>query len=96
MNRTYLRFGVIWALILATIYIGDRFVRDVFLTADDTRAITPRGDLADSENTTVTLFAQAAPSVVYIFTQGGNARYRAVGNGYGAIDARHKFSHVHT
>ena len=46
MNRRWGLFAVIWLLILATIYIGDRFIRDVLLTDDAPRAVTPRGDLA--------------------------------------------------
>ena len=71
MNRRWGLFAVIWILILATIYIGDRFVRDVFLTAEVPRAVTPRGKLAAVETSTVTLFETTAPSVVYIFTRDG-------------------------
>ncbi|NQU72944.1 MAG: trypsin-like peptidase domain-containing protein [Rhodospirillales bacterium] len=73
MNRQ--RVGIyilIWLLILATIYIGDQFVRDVFLTADAPRAVTARGSLAETEKTNITLFERSAPSVVYIFTRNGN------------------------
>ncbi len=62
---------LIWVLILATIYIGDRFVRDVYLTADAPRVVTARGTLAESEQTSIKLFEQSAPSVVYIFTRNG-------------------------
>jgi len=34
-----------------------------------TREITPRGNLADFEQTTISIFNAAAPSVVYIFTE---------------------------
>ena len=37
MSRRWGLFAVIWLLILATIYIGDRFVRDVLLTDDAPR-----------------------------------------------------------
>ena len=63
---------LIWMLILATIYIGDQFVRDVFLTADAPRAVTARGSLSETEQTSIALFEQTAPSVVYIFTRNGN------------------------
>ncbi len=68
MNRRWGRYAVVWILILATIYIGDRFVRDLFLTGEAPRAVTPRGDLAAIERSTVTLFQSAAPSVVYIYS----------------------------
>ncbi len=76
MSRRWGLFAVIWLLILATIYVADRFVRDVFLTGDQPRAVTPRGDLAAFEQSTVRLFEEASPSVVYIFTRnrgGGGA-----------------------
>ena len=73
MNRRWKLFAAVWILILATVYVADRFVRDVFLTADAPRAIAPRGDLAAVESSTVALFESAAPSVVYIFTSGGGA-----------------------
>ena len=93
MNRRWGLFAVIWILILVTIYIGDRFVRDVFLTAEVPRAITPRGDLAAIEKTTVSLFETAAPSVVYIFTQdsaGGGA-----GSGFMWDRAGHVVTNFH-
>ena len=34
MGRRWGLFATIWVLILATVYIGDRFVRDVLLTDD--------------------------------------------------------------
>ena len=71
MNRRWGLLAVIWILILATIYIGDRFVRDVYLTADAPRVVTARGTLAESEQTSIKLFKQSAPSVVYIFTRNG-------------------------
>lgn len=71
MGRRWGLFATIWVLILATVYLGDRFVRDVFLTDDAPRAVTPRGDLAAFERSTVRLFEEASPSVVYIFTHGG-------------------------
>ena len=71
MGRRWGLFATIWVLILATVYLGDRFVRDVLLTDDAPRAVTPRGDLAAFEQSTVRLFEEASPSVVYIFTHGG-------------------------
>lgn len=47
-----------------------------------TREITPRGILADFETTTISIFNQAAPSVVYIFTE------RAVSDFFGSRDIR--------
>jgi 2-alkenal reductase len=76
------RFALIWILILATIYLGDRLVRDLLLTADAPRAVTARGSLADAERTAIDLFERTAPSVVYIFTRDGAGRARGAGSGF--------------
>ena len=47
MNSRTGRFALIWILILATIYLGDRFVRDVWLIAEEPRAVIARGSLAE-------------------------------------------------
>jgi 2-alkenal reductase len=39
------------------------------------REILPRGDLADFEKSTITIFNSAAPSVVYIFTENAESRF---------------------
>lgn len=82
MNTKFGRWAVIWFLLLVTIYVGDRFVRDVFLTADEPRAVTPRGSLAESEMSTIELFARAAPSVAYIITETGPANEGGAGSGF--------------
>ncbi len=82
MNSRNGRFALIWILILATIYLGDRLVRDLLLTADAPRAVTARGSLADAERTAIDLFERTAPSVVYIFTRDGAGRARGAGSGF--------------
>ncbi len=78
------RYLVIWALVIFSVWLGDRFVRDVFLTADEPRAVTARGDLSEAERATTALFAEAAPSVVYITTFGRPAGGRGAGTARGA------------
>ncbi len=95
MNRRWGLFAVIWLLILATVYIGDRFVRDVFLTDDAPRAVTPRGDLAAFEKSTVTLFEEASPSVVYIFTRNSGSRGSGAGSGLVWDRAGHVVTNFH-
>ena len=95
MNRRWGLFAVIWLLILATIYIGDRFVRGVLLTDDTPRAVTPRGDLARFEQSTVTLFEEASPSVVYIFTENRASRGSGAGSGLVWDRAGHVVTNFH-
>src|SRR5215210_6729912 len=47
-----------------------RFVFDRGTPARDPRPITPRGDLAADEKSTIDLFRKASPSVVYITSLG--------------------------
>lgn len=68
MSNKNIRFIIIWVLIIATVYVGNNFIRNVFLTSDAPRAIIPRGDLAEYEKTTMELFKNSSPSVVYLFT----------------------------
>jgi 2-alkenal reductase len=82
MNPRTGRFALIWILILATIYLGDRLVRDVLLTAEEPRAVTARGTLAEAEQSAIELFERSAPSVVYIFTRNGSGRGGGAGSGF--------------
>lgn len=93
MDRKIGRYIVIWILILATIYIGDQFVRDIFLTADAPRAVTARGSLAESERASITLFERSAPSVVYIFTRNGGRG--GAGSGFIWDSAGHVVTNQH-
>lgn len=78
MRDRFGRYALIWILILATIWLGDRFLRSVYLTGDQPRAVTARGTLSDYEQHTIALFENTAPSVVYLFTEQG-ARTNTVG-----------------
>ncbi len=82
MNPRTGRFALIWILILATIYLGDRLVRDVLLTAEEPRAVTARGTLAGAEQSAIDLFERAAPSVVYIFTRNERGQGGGAGSGF--------------
>jgi 2-alkenal reductase len=69
MSDRLTRLLVVWALLIATVWVGDRFVRGILLTADEPRIVVPRGELADFERISTELFDAAAPTVVYIFTE---------------------------
>jgi len=93
------RYLLIWALILASIWVVDRFVRDVLLTADHPRPVTPRGALAEAEISTIELFEQTAPSVVYISTEDvgffGEPRASGAGSGFLWDAAGHIVTNYH-
>lgn len=69
VTRQFTRVVLIWSLALVTVWIGLGVYRNVFLTADTPRAITPRGELAAFESLAVELFQRISPSVVYIFSE---------------------------
>ena len=68
-NTRFWRYALIWSLVLATVWLGDRFVRDTFLTVDEPRPVAARGALSEWEQQNVEVFGRIAPSVVYIFTE---------------------------
>lgn len=95
MSKNFGRYALIWILILASIYVGDQFIRGTFLTADDVRPVTPRGSLADSEKSTIALFEAIAPSVVYIFTNNGGRDGGGAGSGFVWDRAGHVVTNHH-
>ncbi len=60
---------IIWALLVATVWAGGPFVREMLLTADEPRIVVPRGKLAEFERGSTELFESVGPVVVYIFTE---------------------------
>jgi 2-alkenal reductase len=84
----FARWALIWVLLLASIWLGDRFIRSALLTGDEPRTVSPRGGLGEIEGHTIALFEAAAPSVVYIFTEqgarplGGGERRGGTGSGF--------------
>jgi hypothetical protein len=69
MNPRFVRIAAIWALALATLWLGERLYRAYWLSADAPRVVVPAGKLSDWENSTMALFRAAAPSVAYITTE---------------------------
>ncbi len=84
MSDRLTRILIIWALLIATAWVADRFVRGVLLTADEPRTVVPRGDLADFERVTTDIFDLTAPSVVYIFTRSVAGSFSSTGQLTGA------------
>ena len=95
MNNRFSRYAVIWILLIATIYVGDQFIRGTFLTADDPRPVTARGSLSDSEQSTINLFESVAPSVVYIFTGSNDPEGGGAGSGFVWDRAGHVVTNHH-
>ncbi len=93
------RFVAIAALGLCAFLIGERYLRDGLLRADQPRAIAARGDLAGDERRTTSLFAEVAPSVVSIQTMTGATpflRQEGGGGGSGSGFIWDKAGHVVT
>jgi len=59
-------------IVLAVFYLGPRFTELISRQQASPRAITPRGDFSSKEQTTIDIFNQASPSVVYITTLADN------------------------
>ncbi|MBL8687595.1 MAG: trypsin-like peptidase domain-containing protein [Rhodospirillaceae bacterium] len=103
MRDRFWRFAVVWALIAGTLWIGHRLYTDLVLTAASPRPVTPRGDLAAFEITSIDLFNRSSPSVVFIFTQGpgrmqlgrGGEPSRGAGSGFVWDQAGHIVTNFH-
>ena len=85
VNSRFGRYAIIWILLILTVYVADEFIRGTLFTADAPRPIAPRGSLTELENSTIQLFENTAPSVVYIFTQGSEPGRGGGGAGSGFI-----------
>jgi 2-alkenal reductase len=69
MNVRFRRIVIIWALVLATVWLGDRLYRSYAYVADEPKLVVPQGQLSDWEKTNIELFRSAAASVAYITTE---------------------------
>ena len=102
MSSRTLRYLVLWTAIIAVVYLGDRLIRGFWWSANQPRAVTARGELAEFETLAITIFAQSAPSVVYIFTEGAGwspsgdgAHVRGAGSGFVWDRAGHVVTNFH-
>lgn len=69
MSTRFNRLVVFWALILATIWLGDRLYRGYVYVDDEPKLVAMEGKLSDWEKSNIELFQAAAPSVAYITTE---------------------------
>jgi len=95
MSTRIWRYLAIWALLVATLWVGDRFVRGVWLTASEPRVVTARGELADFERHGIDLFETASPSVVSITAAGTRRGSRGAGSGFVWDAAGHVVTNAH-
>lgn len=63
------RIVVAAVLVLLALYVAQPYLQPLLYSAAAPRVIAARGDLAQSEQTTVALFERASPSVVHVFAQ---------------------------
>lgn len=68
-NDRFWRIVALAALIIAGLFVGERYVRYYMLAAEEPRATTPRPDLTGVEQVATDVYAKTAPSVAYIFTR---------------------------
>ncbi len=81
MDRGLMGPVLIGSALIAAAYIVTPVARQMFLAGDTPRPVQLRGDLADIERTTVTLFERASPSVVQVVATHLDAGFPADGNG---------------
>jgi len=65
----FLRLAILWLLLLATFWVIEPYLSALWFSASAPRTVTPRGDLAASEQATIALFKNASPSVVHVFAR---------------------------
>jgi 2-alkenal reductase len=63
------RIVVAAVLVLLALYVAQPYLQPLLYSAAAPRVVAARGDLAQSEQTTVALFERASPSVVHVFAQ---------------------------
>ncbi len=68
-DATFRRLIIFAPLAIAVLWFANNMIQTAYLSNDTARAITPRGTLAAFEQTANDVFTEAAPSVVYIFTE---------------------------
>jgi S1-C subfamily serine protease len=60
---------VIWALLLVTAWVAEPYVVAAFFSARSSRPVTPRGNLTETERTTIEVYQTASPSVVHVYAR---------------------------
>lgn len=87
---------VVWALALATFYVGEPYVRYLLLAADEPRPVAAALTATDEEVLAAEVFESAAPAVVFIFSQtGGLTGGEGAGSGFVWDAAGHVVTNYH-
>ena len=97
-NRLVLMILIFLTIVAAFNYFN-RFADRRRIIVSQPREILPRGDLADFEKSTITIFNSAAPSVVYIFTENAESGFfgrREIQQGAGSGFLWDRYGHVVT
>ena len=69
-------FIILIFLVIAAVFVYfDRFADCRRRIVSQPREIVPRGNLAEYENSTISIFNAAAPSIVYIFTENAESGF---------------------
>ena len=90
---------LLFIVIVAGLIYSNRFADRGRRIVSQPREILPRGDLADFEKSTITIFNSAAPSVVYIFTENAESGFfgrRSIQQGAGSGFLWDRHGHVVT
>ena len=69
MQDRFLRIALIVVLALFAAFVAEPYIARFLYSEDTPRVVTPRGDLAGSEQTAVEIFQSLSPSVVHVFAQ---------------------------
>lgn len=69
MTSRLIAIAIVWLLLLATVWVAEPYAIALWVSATSPRAITPRANPAEAEQTTIKLYQIASPSVVHVFAR---------------------------
>jgi 2-alkenal reductase len=69
MQSRFAAILAVWALALATLYVGEPYVRTWLLAAEEPRPVAERLPASDDNQLGAEIFERAAPAVVFIFSE---------------------------
>jgi hypothetical protein len=68
MSIRFGHIGIVWSLVLMTVWLGDRLYRSCVSVIDAPEPLTPEGTLSDWEKSNIELFQVVSASVAYLTT----------------------------